>query len=81
MNQPPESSEPSVFTKITNEQGRWVVYLNVSRWDPISKDDTADPIESCWYRINDFSTKTEAEVAAKWYHRGADKKIRRPRGY
>ena len=65
------------MTRIENENGRWVVYLNVQSWEPES---AGHPVTNNWKRINDFSTEAEATVAASWYQRSANKQIRPPTG-
>ncbi len=66
------------ITRVENENGRWVVYLNVQTWEP---DNEGHPVTNNWKRINDFSTESEAFVAASWYQRSANKQIRPPTGF
>lgn len=66
------------ITRIENEKGRWVVYMNVQSWEPSEK---SHPIKNKWNRIRDFSTEAEARVAATWYERSANRRIFRPLGF
>ena len=65
------------ITRVENENGRWVVYLNVPSWDQ----DDENPITNDWKKINDYSTEKEANVAASWFERSANKTIRPPTGF
>ena len=73
-------------TKIVEENGRWVVYLNVDFWEPPSADEIPDeqandenwPVTTHWKRISDYADRRSAEVAAKWIERSADRNLRRP---
>lgn len=65
------------ITRVENENGRWVVYLNVPSWDQYDE----DPITNDWKKINDYSTESEAKNAASWFERSANKTIRRPTGF
>ncbi len=67
-------------TKVVNEQGRWVVYLNVPDWDCSPADDQ-HPVNNQWKRINDYSTQRDAEVAAHWFERSANRTHRPPSGF
>lgn len=64
--------------RITQDQGRWVVYLNVPFWDPRVDQ---HPVSNRWKRINDYATKQEAEVAAHWYQRSANRHTKPPTGF
>ncbi len=65
-------------TRVLYEQGRWVVMLNVMSWEP---DDDTHPIQNRWMRINDYSSEQEAQVAAKWIEKSANRKFRPPQGF
>ena len=68
----------SVETRIRNENGRWIVYLNVPSWEP---GDDHHPIKNDWKRINDYSTEQEANVAASWYEKSANRISNRRSGF
>jgi len=55
-------------TVVREEQGRWVVYLRVEVWSGAD-----GPLERVEKRINDFSTRRAAEVAAHWISLTANK--------
>lgn len=65
------------ITRVEKEDGRWVVYLNVPSWN----EDEENPITNHWKKINDYSTESEAKVAASWFERSANKTIRPPTGF
>ncbi len=76
--QPDKNSVPlDAITRVENENGRWVVYLNVPTWDQGDE----NPITNHWKRINDYSTASDAAVAASWYERSANKTMRPPTGF
>jgi hypothetical protein len=59
-----------VKTQIEQEKGRWVVYMDLSFW----REDAPDnPLEIVRRRISDYGTRREAEVAAHWMERTADR--------
>ncbi len=60
-------------TFIQEEQGRWVVYLEVGFWEA---GDT--PMKVTRSRINDYPTRHDAEVAASWIQRSSDRGVSRP---
>ena len=64
--------------RVVEEQGRWVVMLNVTSWDPR---DGEHPVTNNWKRISDYATKHEATVAATWMERSANRKVRPPSGF
>ena len=64
--------------RVTKENGRWIVYLNVPSWEP---DDGDHPVQNNWIRINDYSTEQAAEVAASWYEKSANRNIGPPLGF
>ncbi len=77
-NEPGKKFVPlDAVTRVLNENGRWVVYLNVCSWES----DEEDPVTNNWKRINDYSTESEAITAATWYERSANKTIRPPTGF
>jgi hypothetical protein len=63
---------PAVGLKaeVLQEKGRWVLYLDLSFW---REDPCDNPLETVRKRIRDYSTKREAEVAAHWIERTADR--------
>ena len=52
-------------TVIEEEQGRWVVYLEVGFWEAAGASES--PIEVTRRRIKDYPTRRDAEVAASGY--------------
>lgn len=60
---------------IEAENGRWIVYLIVGLWDLT---DPSDPVRTNRVRISTYATRREAEVAASWMARGADRNLKRP---
>ena len=65
-------------THIVYENGRWVLMLNVTAWEPNSDE---HPVRNHWKRINDYNTEQEAKVAAQWIARSANRRIRPPTGF
>lgn len=59
-----------VGARVSEENGRWAVYLGVDFWDAAADD---NPVETVWHRIADYPTAEAANVAARWYQRGADR--------
>ncbi len=70
-------TRPAVGLKalVEEENGRWVVYLDLSFWrECVSGDEDFNPMENVRQRIRDYSTsKQEAEIAAHWIERTADR--------
>jgi hypothetical protein len=68
-------TRPAVGIKahIEEEKGRWVVYLDISFWRESGSYDEDNPLESVRKRIRDYPTKRDAEVAAHWIERTADR--------
>lgn len=62
-------------TSIEESNGRWVVYLEAGFW---AENATENPVEVVRHRIADYPTRREAEVAARWMERGAEREIPRP---
>ncbi len=58
-------------TFVVRERGRWVVYLAVHFWEA----DHADLIRTVERRIADYATQRQAEVAARWYERVANRDL------
>lgn len=87
MDQPDDSSNAGkpdkkfvpleAITRVEQENGRWVVYLNVPSWEP----DQADPVANNWKRINDYASEAEANMAATWFARSANRTIGPPTGF
>ncbi len=61
-------------TFIQEEKGRWVVYLEVGFWET----GEGSPIKVVRSRINDYATRRDAEVAASWIQRSAERNVTRP---
>lgn len=59
---------------VQEEQGRWVVYLEVGFWETGS----STPLKVTRSRINDYPTRRDAEVAASWIQRSSDRNVTRP---
>ena len=68
----------TAVARVEEQNGRWVVYLNVQTWDP---HDDQHPVSNHWNRINDYSSEQEAQVAASWYERSANRSHRPPTGH
>jgi hypothetical protein len=49
--------------------------LNVQSWDPT---DEHHPVANEWKQINNYATEAEANVAASWIERSANRKVRPP---
>lgn len=62
-------------TRVVHERGRWLVMLNVQSWDP---NDEHHPVANEWKPINNYATEAEANVAASWIERSANRKVRPP---
>ncbi len=62
-------------TFLEEVNGRWVVYLEAGFW---AENETENPVEVVRHRIADYATRREAEVAASWMERGAERDIPRP---
>jgi hypothetical protein len=74
--QPEEPFIPlEAMTRVEHENGRWVVYLNVPTWESA---DEESPVTNHWKRINDYANRSEADVAAVWYQRSANRSRRPP---
>ena len=65
-------------TRVVQENGRWVVMLNVTSWEPSEE---GHPIANNWKRINDYATEQEAQVAARWIEKSANRQTRPPSGF
>jgi len=61
-------------TLIEQENGRWVVYLEVGFWEAGGE----TPISVTRSRINDYASLRDAEVAASWIQRSSDRNVTRP---
>jgi len=68
-------TRPAVGVKaqVEPENGRWVVYIDLSFWREAEADEELIPLENVRKRIRDYSTKREAEIAAHWIERTADR--------
>tara|TARA_R110002049_G_scaffold285698_4_gene466955 strand:+ start:72152 stop:72418 length:267 start_codon:yes stop_codon:yes gene_type:complete len=66
------------FTHVVKEHGRWVVYLDIPAWEP---SDGESPVANDWKRINDYSSESDARVAASWYERSANRTFRPSTGF
>lgn len=54
----------TVDTVIINEKGQWVVYMDVIFWD-----------ETVRRRIQAYPTRRQAEIAASWMKRAAQRNL------
>ncbi len=68
------SGPQKVETRVVEEQGRWVVYLEVTFWE----DDQEFPLKTVKHRVQDYPTKKRAEMAAEIYRRAADRDMEGP---
>ena len=75
------SDSPEALTKVVEESGRWIVWLNVPKWSADSEAELEHPIENCWHRINDYATRSAAEVAARLITRTVNRNFRPKGGY
>ena len=62
-------------TRVVHESGRWLVMLNIQSWDPT---DEHHPVANEWKQINNYATEAEANVAASWIERSANRNVRPP---
>ena len=62
-------------TTIEEENGQWVVYLEVVFWDT---DQIEEPLQSVRHRIQAYRSRNRAEIAAHWIKRGAQRDLRKP---
>ena len=60
------------YTRVESPSGRWVVWLNVQSWSSGAADQD-HPINNQWKQINDYATRREAEVAARWIERSVNR--------
>ena len=74
-----------VQTYVVEEQGRWVVYLDVAMKTSAADAalDAAPPQSDGDFhvvrrRINDYSSEAEAKVAARFISLGAGRELRKP---
>ena len=65
----------AAITRVVQDKGRWLVMLNVQSWDPI---DECHPVANEWKQINNYATEAEANVAASWIERSANRNLRFP---
>lgn len=67
--------ETAVASKASVEEdnGRWVVFLEAGFWSAEQGD---NPLQMVRHRIADYSTRHEAEVAASWMERGAEREFK-----
>ena len=66
---------PAVGLKATieEERGRWILYLDLCFWRETCTEKDLSPLEMIRKRIRDYSTKRDAEIAARWIERTADR--------
>jgi hypothetical protein len=64
------TKDAHVETEVVEERGRWVVYLEV-----------LDVNGSVRHRLQTYSTKRQAEVAASFFKRSASREIGLPTGF
>jgi hypothetical protein len=76
---PAETFTPlDAMTRVVRDKGRWKVMLNVPSWEP---NDDQHPVANNWKLINDYATEAEANLAASWIERSANRTIRPPTGF
>ena len=56
---------------VEEEKGQWVVYLEVTFWE----DEGEFPLSKVRHRISTYRTRRQAEIAAEYIRRGADRDI------
>lgn len=61
---------------IEQESGMWVVYLEITFWE--WQGEVAPKINHVRRRIQAYTDKRRAEMAAKWMKRAAEKDMRSP---
>jgi hypothetical protein len=66
-----EQSSLGIRADIRLENGRWVVYLCATFWDPVRN----PRLETVVRRIRDYPSRRQAEVAAGWMERAADRNL------
>lgn len=66
-----EEQSLGIRAEIQLEHGRWAVYLNSVFWAP----DRNPPLETVVRRIADYPTRRQAEVAAHYMERAADRTL------
>jgi hypothetical protein len=76
--QPQTFSLRQAMARVELENGRWVVYLNVQSWEPSEGE---HPVANNWKRINDYSTQQQADTAASWFEKSANRTFRPPNGF
>lgn len=57
----------AVDTYVQEEQGQWVVYMDVIFWT-----------ETVQHRIRSYPSRRQAEIAADWIKRAAHRDLRQP---
>ncbi len=67
-------SAQKIETFVEKEKGQWVVYLEVTFWE--SERDF--PLKTERHRIQAYRKQSQAEVAANWYQRAANRDLRFP---
>lgn len=78
-NRPADKFVPlDAVTRVVHQNGRWVVMLNVMSWEPSGGE---HPVANHWKRISDYATETEANVAAHWIERSANRIAGRQDGF
>lgn len=69
-----EESSLGIHADIRLEGGRWAVYLCSVFWAA----DRDPPLETIVRRIKDYPTKRQAEIAARYMERAADRTLPPP---
>jgi len=74
LNSPVPRQAVGANTSIEEQNGRWVVFLEIGFWE------TAEdaPLKVTRRRINDYATRRDAEIAAAWIQRSVDRNVGRP---
>ncbi len=70
----PNNNAVWVETFVEEENGRFVVYLEVGFWET----DENESFQTVRHRIQEYATRPKAEMAAKMFKRGAAKDLREP---
>ena len=63
-----------VETTVVEEKGQWVVYLEVGFWEP----GATPPLHSIRHRIQTYTTRRKAEIAAQLLKRNVDRDLPSP---
>ncbi len=70
----PTRNATYVAMSVVEERGRWVVYMEVGFWEPHQE----PPLQAVRHRIQDYSNRRLAEIAASWMKRAAERDLAQP---